>query len=169
MTAETGEENTTGRSAAEPYFKLAEPKAGAYDPTGASIVNIDDYPRYEIAEGVVFCPVFGKNLSLNFVVFPPHSGFPPHAHPEEQISIVREGTMEITVGDITRMVVPGDVIVFPSDVPHSGRTADVACRLIDTFSPPREGLREVIATANPARSADIERWWDPGADASPAG
>ncbi len=77
--------------------------------------------------------------------------------------------MEITVGDITRMVVPGDVIVFPSDVPHSGRTGDVACRLIDTFSPPREGLREVIATANPARSADIERWWDPGADASSGG
>jgi len=167
--AGTGDENTTNRGSAEPYFKLAEPKAGAYDPTGASIVNIDDYPRYEIAEGVVFCPVFGKNLSLNFVVFPPHSGFPTHAHPEEQISIVREGAMEITVGDITRMVVPGDVIVFPSDVPHSGRTADVACRLIDTFSPPREGLREVIATANPARSADVERWWDPGADASLAG
>jgi quercetin dioxygenase-like cupin family protein len=169
VTAGTSQGPGTGGGGAEPYFKLAEPKAGAYDPTGASIVNIDDYPRYEIAEGVVFCPVFGQNLSLNFVVFPPHSGFPTHAHPEEQISIVREGTMEITVGDITRMVVPGDVIVFPSDVPHSGRTAEVACRLIDTFSPPREGLREVIATANPARSADIERWWDPGADASPAG
>jgi quercetin dioxygenase-like cupin family protein len=169
VTAGTGEENATGRGAAEPYFKLAEPRAGACDPTGASIINIDDYPRYEIAEGVVFCPVFGKNLSLNFVVFPPQSGFPTHAHPEEQISIVREGTMEITVGDITRLVVPGDVIVFPPDVPHSGRTGALACRLIDTFSPPREGLREVITTANPARSADIERWWDPGADASPAG
>ena len=136
MTAGTSEGQGTRGGAAEPYFKLAEPKAGAYDPTGASIVNIDDYPRYEVAEGVVFCPVFGKNLSLNFVVFPPHSGFPTHAHPEEQISIVREGTMEITVGDITRVVVPGDVIVFPSNVPHSGRTSDVACRLIDTFSPP---------------------------------
>lgn len=169
MTAGTSDGKGTGGGAAEPYFKLAEPESGTYDPTGASIVNIDDYPRYEIAEGVVFCPVFGKNLSLNFVVFPPYSGFPTHAHPEEQISIVREGTMEITVGDITRTVVPGDVIVFPSDVPHSGRTADVACRLIDTFSPPREGLREVIATANPARSADVERWWDPGADAAPQG
>jgi quercetin dioxygenase-like cupin family protein len=167
--AGTGDENTTNRGSAEPYFKLAEPKAGAYDPTGASIVNIDDYPRYEIAEGVVFCPVFGKNLSLNFVVFPPHSGFPTHAHPEEQISIVREGEMEITVGDITRRVVHGDVIVFPSDVPHSGRTDELACRLIDTFSPPREGLREVIATADPLRSADIERWWDPGAGPNPAG
>ncbi len=82
---------------------------------------------------------------------------------------MREGEMEITVGEITRRVVPGDVIVFPSDVPHSGRTDEQACRLIDCFSPPREGLREVIATANPARSADIARWWDPAADSRPAG
>ena len=73
--------------------------------------------------------------------------------------------MEITVGNITKRVVPGDVIVFPSDVPHSGRTGDVACRLIDAFSPPREGLREVMATANPNRPSDVDRWWDPGADA----
>jgi len=157
-----------GVAAPGPYFKLAEPAAGAYDPSGASIVNIDDYPRYEIAEGVVFCPVFGRNLSLNFVVFPPHSGFPTHAHPEEQISIVREGEMEITVGDITKRVAPGDVIVFPSDVPHSGRTDEQACRLIDCFSPPREGLREVIAQADPLRSAAIERWWDPSAAPRPA-
>lgn len=150
--------------AAVPYFQTSPPAAGTYDASGGSIVNIKDYPHYEIAAGVMFCPVFGKNLSLNFVVFPPHSGFPTHTHPEEQISIVREGTMEITVGDLTRTVVPGDVIVFPSDVPHSGRTAEVACSLIDTFAPPREGLREVIADADPARSADIERWWKSGDD-----
>jgi len=146
-------------AAPAPYFEVREAPAGSYDPSGASIVNLDDYPRYEIAEGVVFCPVFGRNLSLNFVAFPPHSGFPTHVHPEEQISIVREGEMEITVGDITRRVVPGDVIVFPSDVPHSGRTSEHACRLIDVFSPPREGLREVIAGADPRRPADVDRWW----------
>jgi hypothetical protein len=53
-------------------------------------------------------------------------------------------------------------------VPHSGRTDDVACRLIDTFAPPREGLREVIAQADPLRSAAIERWWDPSAAPGPA-
>ena len=169
MAAADHDQEGTSPGAALPYFRLAEPKAGTYDPSGASIVNIDDYPRYEIAAGVVFCPIFGHNLSLNFVVFPPHSGFPTHAHPEEQISIVREGQMEITVGEITRTVVPGDVIVFPPDVPHSGRTDDRECRLIDCFSPPREGLREVIATANPTRSADIDRWWDPSAGPRPAG
>ena len=149
------------------YFQVSEPPAGSYDPSGASIVHVDDYPRYEIAAGVVFCPVFGRNLSLNFVAFPPHSGFPAHVHPQEQISIVRDGEMEITVGDIRKRVVPGDVIVFPSDVPHSGRTLDRSCRLIDIFSPPREGLRALIAQADPRRSADVDRWWDPAAD-SPA-
>jgi len=147
-----------------PYFQLRESPTGSYDPSGASIVPMDDYPKYEIAEGVIFCPVFGRNLSLNFVTFPPHSGFPTHVHPEEQMSIVREGEMEITVADIARVVTPGDVIVFPSDVPHSGHTLDRSCRLIDIFSPPREGLRQVIAGANPLRSPDIDRWWDPGAD-----
>jgi quercetin dioxygenase-like cupin family protein len=166
----TGSEQPPDRGDATPapYFKVGEPPAGTYDPSGASIVNMDDYPRYEIAQGVIFCPVFGRNLSLNFVAFPPSSGFPTHVHPEEQISIVREGAMEITVGDIRRRVVPGDVIVFPSDVPHSGRTFQQACRLIDIFSPPREGLREVITKANPVRSADVDRWWDPGADPGPA-
>jgi len=149
-----------------PYFRLESP-AGTYDPSGASIVPMDEYPKYEIAEGVIFCPVFGHNLSLNFVTFPPHSGFPSHVHPEEQMSIVREGEMEITVGDIARRVTPGDVIIFPPGVPHSGRTLDQLCRLIDIFSPPREGLREVIAGANPLRSADVDRWWDPGAALRP--
>lgn len=164
-----GEPPASSGPAGQPYFQVRPSRPGAHDPSGASIVNMDDYPHYEIAQGVVFCPVFARNLSLNFVAFPPHSGFPTHVHPEEQISIVREGEMEITVGEITRRAEPGDVIVFPSDVPHSGRTGEHACRLIDIFSPPREGLREVIAGADPVRSADIDRWWRPTPGPPPSG
>jgi quercetin dioxygenase-like cupin family protein len=144
-----------------PFFEVVEPKGGTFDPTGASIVNVDDYPSFDIADGVIFCPVFQQNISLNFVTFPPESGFPPHVHPEEQISIVQEGTMEITVGDITKTVVPGDVIVFPPNVPHGGTTFDEACRLIDIFSPPRTGMKELIAKADPVRSRDVGSWWRP--------
>lgn len=164
MTTDPQQPPNRGDAAPAPYFRVGDSPKGTYDPSGASIVNMDDYPHYEIAQGVVFSPVFGRNLSLNFVAFPPHSGFPTHAHPEEQISIVREGEMEITVGEITRRVAPGDVIVFPSGVPHSGHTAEHACRLIDIFAPPREGLREVIAGADPVRPADVDRWWRPTAD-----
>jgi quercetin dioxygenase-like cupin family protein len=145
------------RTTEQPYFEL--PDLGAHDPSGASIIHMDDYPSYEIATGLFFRPVFGEHISLNFVTFPPDSGFPTHAHPEEQMSIVQEGEMEITVGDMTRRVAPGDVIVFPPNVPHSGTTRARHCRIIDVFSPPRTGIRQVIAGADPVRSADVDRWW----------
>jgi len=37
---------------------------------------MDDCPKYEIAEGVIFCPVFGRNLSLNFVPSLPTAASP---------------------------------------------------------------------------------------------
>ncbi len=155
-------------SADERYFELTEPTDGAYDDSGGSIIHMDDYPSYEIAEGLFFRPVFTENMSLNFVTFPPHSGFPSHVHPEEQISIIREGEMDITVGSVTKRVKPGDVVVYPPDVPHEGTTYDQPCRVIDIFSPPRTGIREVIASADPVRSADVDRWWVPDEEADPS-
>ena len=151
----------SGGGSTAPYFEVQGEATGTIDASGASITHMDDYPSYEIAEGLFFRPVFAENLSLNFATFPPHSGFPSHGHSEEQISIIREGQMEFTIGDTIRLVGPGDVIVFPPDVLHAGRTFDVACRVIDIFSPPRTGIREVIASADPVRSADVDRWWDP--------
>lgn len=167
--SDTGSATPAGAESGEarPYFEISEAAGvGALDSSGASIVHMDEYPSYEIAEGLFFRPVFARNISLNFVTFPPGSGFPSHVHPEEQISIVREGEMDITIAGQTRRVRPGDVIVFPPDVPHEGRTGDAACRLIDIFSPPRTGIREVIAGADPVRSADVDRWW---VDEGPSG
>ena len=116
-----------GKGSAEGYFDRAVGEEGA---AGGFIVHMDELASYEIAAGLFFRPLFGANVSLNFVTFPPNSGFPSHVHPEEQISIVREGEMEFTVGEVTRVVRPGDVIVMPPNVPHAGRTRDEPCRLI---------------------------------------
>jgi quercetin dioxygenase-like cupin family protein len=145
-------------------FSYFDSSGGEAGDTGRqpSIIHIDDYASYEIAAGLFFRPVFAENISLNFVTFPPHSGFPEHAHPEEQISIVRDGVMEISVGEIRRMVGPGDIVVYPSNVPHSGRTFEDGCRLIDIFSPPRTGIKDVVAEADPVRGAEADRWWYAG-------
>ena len=126
---------------------------------GGSVTPIADLTSYEIAAGLFFRPFYAENLSLNFVTFPPESGFPTHVHPEEQVSIVQQGSMEITIGQQTFVVQPGDVIHFPPNVPHSGQTNDDSCRLIDIFSPPRTGIRDVIADADPVRDPDADRWW----------
>ena len=144
-----------GEGDSRSYFELSQPGGSSR----GSVTAADDLASYEIASGLFFRPFYGENISLNLVTFPAESGFPAHVHPEEQISIVREGEMEITIGDKTQMVKPGDIIHFPPDVPHSGRTLYKPCRLIDIFSPPRTGIRNVSATAVPVRAADVDRWW----------
>jgi quercetin dioxygenase-like cupin family protein len=142
-------------SPAEGYFDLSKPGPGG----GGSVTPVDEIESYEIAAGLFFRPFYAENISLNFVTFPPDSGFPAHVHPEEQVSIVREGEMEIMIGDEFFAVKAGDVIHFPSGVPHSGRTTTEPCRLIDIFSPPRTGIKDVIAAADAVRDPDVDRWW----------
>lgn len=146
---------SSDQRSAEGYFELSEESAA----TGGSVTPVDAMESYEIAAGLFFRPFYAENISLNFVTFPPDSGFPSHVHPEEQVSIVREGEMEITIGGEEFSVKAGDVIHFPSGIPHSGRTTTQPCRLIDIFSPPRTGIKEVVAAADPVRNADVDRWW----------
>jgi len=152
----------------EPYFRESRPRASdsqEADGTGAWMGPREAHTLYELAEGVSFRPIFGRNLLLNYVTFGPDRGFPTHDHPEEQFGLVLEGEMELTIGDETRLLLKGDLYVIPPDVPHSGRTLGSACLVLDIFSPPRAGFRELITRANPLRSP--ANWWDPAEPAGP--
>jgi len=146
----------------EPYFRTSTPSNAGPKETntgGAWMGPRDAHSLYELAEGVSFRPVFGKNLLLNYVTFGPDRGFPSHNHPEEQFGLVLEGEMELTIGEETRLLHKGDLYVIPPDVPHEGRTLGTACLVVDIFAPPRAGFRELIARANPLRSPT--NWWEP--------
>jgi unsaturated pyranuronate lyase len=150
----------TGRDA-EPYFRTSAQSPGGFDTdaVGAWMGPRNDHPLYELADGVSFRPVFGQNLLLNYITFGPGRGFPTHDHPEEQFGLILEGAMELTIGDETRLLHKDDLYVIPPNVPHSGRTMDSACLVVDIFSPPRAGFHELIARANPLRSP--VNWWEP--------
>lgn len=137
------------------------PAGGAFDPSGASIVHADDYPAFEISPGRFFRLVDAANVTFNFVTFPPHGGFSLHGHPEEQVSVVYEGEMEITIGETTTMLRAGDVFVIPPDVPHSGRTFDSRCRVIDVYAPARPDIRQAVGDVQPKRAGDVDPWWEP--------
>lgn len=62
---------------------------------------------------------------------------PEHAHPHEQIVNMIEGEYELVVDGVVERLVPGDVLVIPPGVPHSGRSI-TDCRILDVFSPVRE-------------------------------
>lgn len=60
-----------------------------------------------------------------------------YSHDSEEAGIVVSGEIEITVGDKTAVLGPGDAYVFDSRVPHRFRNAgDVECVIISACTPP---------------------------------
>lgn len=65
---------------------------------------------------------------------------PPHNHMNDQVGYVVFGKIEMTIGDVVRVLNPGDSYAIPGGVTHSAR-ALVDTLAIDTFSPPRNDYR----------------------------
>ena len=68
------------------------------------------------------------------------SSLPEHSHHHEQVVNMLEGEFELTVDGTPVRLVPGDVVVLRSHVPHSGR-AITDCKILDVFQPCREDYR----------------------------
>ena len=60
-----------------------------------------------------------------------------HSHPHEQIVMMIAGRLRLTVGDADKVMMPGDIVVVPPDVPHEAMALEDTI-VLDIFSPPRE-------------------------------
>jgi quercetin dioxygenase-like cupin family protein len=65
------------------------------------------------------------------------ASLPQHHHEHEQITHLLEGKFKITVDQTTTVLVPGDVVIIPPNIPHEGE-ALTSCKIIDIFYPARE-------------------------------
>lgn len=82
----------------------------------------------------------GTHQELCWARFDAGSVYPLHSHPYEQISVVVQGRMRLTVGDETREVGPGDMWFAPANVPHGGQVLGAEPVIfIDVYSPPSRG------------------------------
>ena len=119
---------------------------GSGEPAGdPRYVQVErDVPEVEAAPGVWMRPVFGDRLNLSLVRMEPGAEAAVHAHDEEQIGIVLDGSCRFTLGEETRTLRHGDVYVAPPFVPHGALAGDDGCRILDAFAPPREALRELL-------------------------
>ncbi len=60
-----------------------------------------------------------------------------HRHPHVQSSYVLSGRFEITIGDKTETLGPGDAFLIPSNAEHAARCLE-AGEIIEVFTPIRE-------------------------------
>ena len=84
--------------------------------------------------------IMGDRQELLWVKFEPGSKYRMHSHTYEQISVVIQGRMKLTVGEEVREVGPGDMWHALPNVPHGGEIiGNEAVIVIDVYSPPSEG------------------------------
>ena len=81
-----------------------------------------------------------QHQELNWARFEPCIKYPIHSHSYEQISVVIQGHIKLTVGEETREVGLRDVWHAQSDVPHEGEIlGNEAVIFFDVCSPIIEG------------------------------
>ena len=100
--------------------------------------NLADLPNVHPLDGCTMQRLGGEQAMIQVATMPKGAKFEPHAHMNEQIVLMLEGTLRLDVGDPAQPVElgPDDMLVIPPNVPHGGE-ALTDCRVLDAFSPPR--------------------------------
>ena len=103
-----------------------------------SAVNWDQFPWEEAMPGFQRKVVHGEGISLALAKLAPDAVVPEHAHPHEQFTTVMQGVGVFLVDGRELPVKEGDVLHFPSEMPHGRTAGGQGMRLLDIFSPIRE-------------------------------
>jgi quercetin dioxygenase-like cupin family protein len=106
-----------------------------------SILKYDQMNATTVRPGVVRRLGFTNNLMMTVFDFdngPSAQPDPLHSHPHEQITYVAEGEINFILGEESAHLKPGDVILVPSEIPHSIQLLTGHVRLVDCFTPIRQ-------------------------------
>ena len=80
----------------------------------------------------------GAPFSAYIVKAKPGQGPPLHTHPYVEVAFTLEGCATITVGDETREVKSGGIVVIPVNTPHRFvNSGETVLRQIDVHASPR--------------------------------
>jgi len=81
----------------------------------------DDVKTTELAGGIQRQVLTTRNLMLVRHIYPAGCAIPSHTHPQEQITVVEEGSLYYEVDGEGYELEPGDVISVPSNARHGGQ------------------------------------------------
>ncbi len=102
-----------------------------------SFLNLQQLPFVGMSHEFVG-ETHGAPFSAYIVSAEPGQGPPLHTHPYVEVAFTLEGSATITVGDETREVRSGGIVVIPANTPHRFvNTGDATLRQIDIHASPR--------------------------------
>src|SRR5947209_19273214 len=102
-----------------------------------SFTNLDQLPFVGMSHQFVG-EKDGAPFSAYIVTAKPGQGPPLHIHPYVEVAFTIEGCASITVGDETREVKSGDIVVIPANTPHRFvNSGEIILRQVDIHASPR--------------------------------
>lgn len=107
-------------------------------PAEAGFLEVDELPGFDPLPGVHMSFMAGARMMANWVRIEPGAEVPTHQHPHEQVGLVLEGTIILTIDGETREIGPETCYVVPGGTPHGAYGGPQGCVVLDVFSPPRE-------------------------------
>jgi quercetin dioxygenase-like cupin family protein len=102
---------------------------------------VEDISWYDLREGhpIRVRPVYGERLTFGILELKPGVHIPSHSSPSEQVGIVVQGEVTLTIDGETRVCGVGDWWIIPANVPDTIESVGAeGCTIIEAFSPPRE-------------------------------
>src|SRR5215469_15856062 len=104
---------------------------------GMSFLNLEQLPFVGMSYEFVG-EKQGAPFSAYIVKAKPGQGPPLHTHPYVEVAFTLEGCATITVGDETREVKSGGIVVIPVNTPHRFvNSGETVLRQIDVHASPR--------------------------------
>lgn len=83
------------------------------------VIKANELPYKTTGWGVKGRPVIDMpEIGIINLYLEPGEQVPSHKTPVDVLFQVIEGSGEVTIGEETRVVEPGDIIVSPKDIPH---------------------------------------------------
>lgn len=100
----------------------------------------DDMPKEQVTDQISRRLITSERMMLAHVYLDKGSIVPKHQHENEQLTYILEGVLRFRIGEDQReevLVRAGEVLVIPSNVPHSAEALEDTLD-VDIFCPPRQ-------------------------------
>ncbi len=127
----------------------AETPNGIRKPGAVNAFSLDDMPWEKLGDKIYRKHAFGQNGNIGLFLLEKGAVIPTHSHPNEQITHILDGRVEVTVAGVKHTVTKGGVIIIPPNAPHSFLVLEDTLDF-DFFSPVREDWLNKTAAYFPA-------------------
>lgn len=97
--------------------------------------------------GIEVRPVIGEALMTCWITIEPGAEIPEHAHVNEQLGVVIDGSVTVTANGESRTLEIGDAYLVSPNAIHSGLAGPEGVVLVETFVPVRDDYKRAWEAA----------------------